>query len=107
MTAAFFAKFEPSLTDLSIDYMAHVSDVGDTGWFSDGNPIDPPYNIEGMTVKLRGRAALFYDLSIHYYHDAEGWKDVGQNTFFGSTGRRGRVEAIGITVTAKPGLANS
>lgn len=105
--AAFSARFEPRIPDLHIEYRPHLSDFNWQNWYADGKPFDRIANIEALIIRLTGTAAKFYDLSIRYYDDAKGWLDGKPDDELGSTGRNGRIEAIGITVKAKDGLANS
>jgi hypothetical protein len=104
---AFAAAFNPPVYGLGIEYSAHLSSIGDTGWYQNGAPTLGYYNIEGLTIRLFGPAARYYDVAIYYYHDAEGWKNVQQGEFMGSRGRQGRVEAIKLTVSGKAGRANT
>ncbi|MBK6743556.1 MAG: hypothetical protein IPG66_11480 [Hydrogenophilales bacterium] len=97
----FTAKITPPIPGLTFRYNLHLSDYGNTGWLTGGQSY-PNHIIEGMTIELVGHAARYYSLNIHYFDDARGWRDATGGEFIGSTGRRGRIEAIGLTVEGLP-----
>jgi uncharacterized protein YjdB len=84
--------------DFHLEYMAHVQDVGDTAWVSQGQFVGTTgqgKRLEGFAIRVVGKEASEYTV---YY--AAHVQDVGDTTlyqngqFCGTRGESKRVEAI-------------
>ena len=82
---------------LKMKYMAHLSNVGDTGWYDAPSPVQGGF--EGVAFKLEGTCAASY--VVEYQCWVQGIGDVPLTTgpaFCGTRGQGRRLEAIRLTV---------
>lgn len=82
---------------LKINYMAHVSGIGDTGWYD--SPTYVNGSIEGVAFKLDGTCAANY--VVEYQCHLKGIGDVplmAGPSFCGTRGQGRRLEAVKLTV---------
>jgi uncharacterized protein YjdB len=95
-------SFDPFVPHLSMEYMAHLQDIGDTGWYHDGQfcgTRGQSRRLEGFAIQLTGSQASHY--SVEYMAHLQdigdtGWYHDGQ--FCGTRGQSRRVEGISVKV---------
>ena len=101
----FQINLDSPIQGLSMEYMAHVQDIGDTSWVREGQYVGTKgqsRRIEGFAIRLTGSEASKYD--VFYQSHIEGIGDtarVGNGQFSGSCGQSRRVEAISVWVQPK------
>ncbi len=98
----------------SIEYKAHVSNKGwDKSWTSNGEAVGLPnedQKIQALQIRLKGDAALQYDLYYRVYSESLGWLDWSKNgDTAGTTGLGKNIQAVQITTVQKdaPALGNT
>lgn len=82
---------------LKMKYMAHLSNVGDTGWYDAPAPVQGGF--EGVAFRLEGTCASSY--VVEYQCWVQGIGDVPLTTgpsFCGTRGQGRRLEAVRLTV---------
>jgi hypothetical protein len=82
---------------LSLEYMGHLSGVGDTGWY--GAPFLIRGGFEGVAFRLGGACASSY--VVEYQCHVQGVGDVASMpgpSFCGTRGQGRRLEAVRVTV---------
>jgi hypothetical protein len=99
-------QLTPVPQDLTLEYMAHVANQGDTPWVSQGYIGTHGLNraIEGFAVRLTGDARYRYDLTYQgYLHDRGQTQPYTDGAYCGTRGEGRAVEALKITITRKSG----
>lgn len=102
----FQINLDSPIPGLSMEYMAHVQDSGDTSWVREGQYVGTKgksKRIEGFAIRLTGSEASKYD--VFYQAHVEGIGNtprVGNGQFSGTRGQSKRVEAISVWVQPKP-----
>jgi hypothetical protein len=94
------ATTNPWPSCLSITYMAHVSNVGDTPWYIGPQPVTG--GLEGVAFRLGGTCANQY--TVEYQCHLQGYGDrpmVSDGVFCGTRGEGRRLEALKLTVRKK------
>jgi hypothetical protein len=98
-------QLNPGVPGLTLRYMAHLHDVGDTGWVREGRYIGTRGQakaVEGFAIQLTGAAASHYHLSYRaHLQDTEDTPFVKDGEFCGTRGQNRRVEAIWIKLQRK------
>ncbi|WP_293351465.1 matrixin family metalloprotease [Microcoleus sp. CAWBG51] len=106
----FQINLDSPIPGLSMEYMAHVQDIGDTSWVREGQYVGTKgqsKRIEGFAIRLTGSQASKYD--VFYQAHVEGIGNtprVGNGQFSGTRGQSRRVEAISVWVQPKPQPSN-
>ena len=106
----FQINLDSPIPGLSMEYMAHIQDIGDTSWVREGQYVGTKgqsRRIEGFAIRLTGSEASKYD--VFYKAHVEGIGDtakVGNSQFCGTRGQSKRVEAISVWVQPKPQSGN-
>lgn len=106
----FQISLDSPIPGLSMEYMAHVQDIGDTSWVREGQYVGTKAQsrrIEGFAIRLTGSQASKYD--VFYQAHVEGIGNtprVGNGQFSGTRGQSKRVEAISVWVQPKPQPSN-
>ena len=106
----FQINLDSPIPGLSMEYMAHVQDIGDTSWVREGQYVGTKAQskrIEGFAIRLTGSQASKYD--VFYQAHVEGIGNtprVGNGQFSGTRGQSKRVEAISVWVQPKPQPGN-
>ena len=106
----FQINLDSPIPGLSMEYMAHVQDIGDTSWIREGQYVGTKgqsKRIEGFAIRLTGSQASKYD--VFYQAHVEGIGNtprVGNGQFSGTRGQSKRVEAISVWVQPKPQPSN-
>jgi uncharacterized protein YjdB len=106
----FQINLDSPIPGLSMEYMAHVQDSGDTSWVREGQYVGTKgksKRIEGFAIRLTGSQASKYD--VFYQAHVEGIGNtprVGNGQFSGTRGQSKRVEAISVWVQPKPQPGN-
>lgn len=101
----FQLTFHPHHDKLSMQYMAHLQDIGDVSWVSEGNFVGTrgqSRRLEGFAIKLTGEHASEY--TVEYMAHLEGMGDTGwyrDGAFCGTRGQSRRVEGICVNVYRK------
>lgn len=101
----FQLSFNPKLYDLSMQYMAHLQDTGDTTWMSEGQFIGTrgqSRRLEGFAIKLTGKHASEFTVQYMAHLEVKGntkWCSDGE--FCGTRGESRRVEGIRVKVVKK------
>ncbi|MEG4087957.1 hypothetical protein [Microcoleus sp. Pol12B4] len=102
----FQINLDSPIPGLSMEYMAHIQDIGDTSWVREGQYVGTKgqsRRVEGFAIRLTGSEASKYD--VFYQAHVEGIGDtarVGNGQFSGTRGQSKRVEAISVWVQPKP-----
>lgn len=97
--------FAAPIPGLSIQYMGHVQDVGDTGWMADGQFLGSrgqSRRLEGIAIRLAGPQAgnfnVVYRCHIQDVGDSQ-WMSNG--AFCGSRGQSRRLEGLEVSVVPR------
>jgi hypothetical protein len=101
----FAISLEPKIPDLSLQYMAHVSGVGDTPMASAGQWVGETgreRQIEGFAIALTGSQARNYDVFYNAHIQNRGDVPVCSNgEYCGTRGQSLRVEGISVWIQPK------
>jgi hypothetical protein len=98
----------PPVADLSLRYMAHVQNIGDTPWATEGSFVGTrgrSLRLEGFAIEATGAAAQYYVVQYRAW-----LQDLGATqwcvgpAFCGTRGAHRRVEAIEVDVRSAGGL---
>lgn len=85
-----------------INYKAHIQDIGNTGYGSDGETIGTmgrSLRMEGIDIKLNNELVHNISLQIDAHVQDTGWiKNLTDGQYVGTTGRGLRMEAIKIRI---------
>ncbi|HLO47013.1 MAG TPA: hypothetical protein VK211_01095 [Kamptonema sp.] len=106
----FQINLDSPIPGLSMEYMAHIQDIGDTPWVREGQYVGTKgqsRRMEGFAIRLTGSQASKYD--VFYQAHVEGIGNtarVGNGQFIGTRGQSRRVEAISVWVQPKPQFSN-
>lgn len=90
---------------LSLQYMAHLQDIGDVPWVNEGGFVGSrgqSRRLEGFAIRLTGPNAPFWD--VIYQAHLQDMGDTGSYSngqFCGTRGQSRRVEAIRVNIVAK------
>jgi hypothetical protein len=101
----FQINLDSPIPGLSMEYIAHVQDSGDTSWVREGQYVGTKgqsRRIEGFAIRLTGLEASKYD--VFYQAHVEGIGNtprVGNGQFSGTRGQSKGVEAISVWVQPK------
>ncbi|NET29907.1 hydrogenase [Okeania sp. SIO1I7] len=102
---AFQIDIEPSIPGLNLEYMAHVSDIGDTPWLEAGKLAGErgkARRIEGFAVRITGIQAGNYDVFYTAHVQNMGDLPVYSNgAYCGTRNQALRVEGIKIWIEPK------
>ncbi|NET42918.1 hydrogenase [Okeania sp. SIO2B3] len=102
---AFQINIEPSIPGLNLEYMAHVSDIGDTPWLEAGKLAGERgkgRRIEGFAVRITGIQAGNYDVFYTAHVQNMGDLPVYSNgAYCGTRNQALRVEGIKIWIEPK------
>ena len=102
---AFQISIVPSVPGLSLRYMAHISEVGDTPMISEGQPAGEPgknRQIEGFAIELTGPQAVNYQIC--YTAHVQNIGDVpvcSDGQFCGTRAKALRIEGIQVWIQPK------
>jgi uncharacterized protein YjdB len=108
----FQIEFNPPFPELTLHYMAHLQDTGDTAWVEGGEFVGTrgeSRRLEGFAIELTGPAAKRY--SVSYMAHLEGLGDTAfcsNGQFCGTRGQSRRVEGIQVHIELleTPGCAS-
>ena len=93
----------------SVEYSAHVSDIGWQDWVADGNiagTTGKAKQMEAIKIRLTGDVASHYDVYYRVHVQDYGWLDWAENGgVAGTTDASKRMEAIEIKLVTKNGKA--
>lgn len=101
----FQLSFNPRLDGLSIQYMAHLQDIGDVPWVPEGQFVGTrgqSRRLEGFAIKLTGKHAS--EFTVQYMAHLQDIGDiswVSDGEFCGTRGQSRRVEGISVKVIKK------
>ena len=102
---AFQINVEPSIPGLNLEYMAHVSDIGDTPWLEAGKLAGErgkARRIEGFAVRITGIQAANYDVFYTAHVQNMGDLPVYSNgAYCGTRNQALRVEGIKVWIEPK------
>ncbi|MGE5659696.1 MAG: hypothetical protein ACM37W_24140 [Actinomycetota bacterium] len=102
---AFQIEIDPPILGLNIQYMAHVSGVGDTPWLNGGELAGirgQAKRIEGFAVRLIGPEAGDYDVFYSAHIERVGDSPVVSNgQYCGTKGKALRVEGMKVWIVRK------
>lgn len=102
---AFQINVEPSIPGLNLEYMAHVSGIGDTPWLETGKLAGErgkARRIEGFAVRLAGIQAANYDVFYTAHVQNMGDLPVYSNgSYCGTRNQALRVEGIKVWIEPK------
>jgi len=102
---AFQINLDPPRNDLSIQYMAHISGIGDTAWLDEGTLAGEQgrsLRIEGFAMRLAGTEASKYDVFYTAHIQNMGDSAVYSNgQYCGTRGKFLRVEGLKVWVQQK------
>ncbi len=103
---AFQINLDPPRNDLSIQYMAHISSIGDTAWLDEGTLTGErgrSFRIEGFAMRLTGGEASKYDVFYTAHIQNMGDSAVYSNgQYCGTRGKFLRVEGLKVWIQQKP-----
>jgi hypothetical protein len=101
----FAISLEPHIPDLGLQYMAHVSGVGDTPLASGGQWVGETARgrqIEGFAIALTGSQGKNYDVFYNAHIQNQGDVPVCSNgEYCGTRGQSLRVEGISVWIQSK------
>ncbi|WP_052723381.1 hypothetical protein [Methanosarcina barkeri] len=101
----FQLSFNPPKDGLSMQYMAHLENIGDVQWVTEGNFVGTrgqSRRLEGFAIKLTGKLAPQF--TVQYMAHLQGIGDSGwfsDGEFCGTRGQSRRVEGIRVRVLRK------
>ncbi|GGA55595.1 hydrogenase [Okeania sp. KiyG1] len=102
---AFQINIEPPIPGLNLEYMAHVSEIGDTPWLEAGKLAGErgkSRRIEGFAVRLTGIQAANYDVFYTAHVQNMGDLPVYSNgAYCGTRNQALRVEGIKVWIESK------
>ena len=102
---AFQISIVPPVPGLSLRYMAHISEVGNTPMISEGQPVGEPgkgRQIEGFAIELTGPQASSYEICYTAHVQNIGDVPVCSNgQFCGTRGKGLRVEGLQVWIQSK------
>lgn len=98
-------EIEPPIPGLNIQYMAHVSGIGDTPWLNGGELAGvrgQAKRIEGFAIRLTGPEAENYDVFYNAHIEKVGDSPVVSNgQYCGTKGKSLRVEGMKVWIQRK------
>ncbi|MDY6805017.1 MAG: hypothetical protein SXA11_14595 [Cyanobacteriota bacterium] len=101
----FQINLDPPRTGLSLQYMAHISEVGDTSWLEEGELAGDrgrERRIEGFAIRLTGAEAAGYDVFYTAHIQNMGDSAVYSNgQYCGTRGKSLRVEGLKVWIQPK------
>ena len=101
----FQINLDPPRTGLSLQYMAHISEVGDTSWLEEGELAGDrgrERRIEGFAIRLTGAEAAQYDVFYTAHIQNAGDSAVYSNgQYCGTRGKFLRVEGLKVWIQPK------
>jgi uncharacterized protein YjdB len=93
----------PAIPGLSLQYMAHLQDVGDTPWVNEGQFVGTrgqSRRLEGFAIRLTGANSTKFDISYMAHLQDLGDSSWFQNgEFCGTRGQSRRAEGIRVKIT--------
>lgn len=101
----FAIKMEPSISGLSLEYMAHIEGIGDTPWTPEGEFLGhrgEGKRIEGFAIRLTGENAHNYN--VYYVAHIENLGDCTvcfNGNYCGTRGQGLRIEGIKVWLQKK------
>lgn len=101
----FQLSFNPPQDGLSMQYMAHLENIEDVQWVTEGNFVGTrgqSRRLEGFAIKLTGKLASQF--TVQYMAHLQGIGDSGwfsDGEFCGTRGQSRRVEGIRVRVLRK------
>ena len=102
---AFQINLDPPRNDLSIQYMAHISGIGDTAWLDEGTLAGEQgrsLRIEGFAMRLTGSEASKYEVFYTAHIQNMGDSAVYSNgQYCGTRGKFLRVEGLKVWIQQK------
>ena len=107
----FSLTIDPIIDGLSLIYMCHIEDVGDTQWLKEGDfcgTRGQSKRVEGIAIELTGAEAENYDV-IYQVHlqDMGDVAECSNGQFCGTRGESRRIEALRVTIVPLETSANS
>mgnify|MGYP006249238013 FL=1 len=102
---AFQVDLEPAVAGLNLEYMAHISGVGDTPWLEAGKLAGErgkARRLEGFAVRLTGSQASSYD--VFYTAHVENMGDLpvyANGQYCGTRNKSLRVEGMKVWIEPK------
>lgn len=101
----FSLKFDPPVSGLSLEYMAHLENIGDTEWYREGEFCGTrreSRRLEGFAIRLTGADAQGYDVFYQAHLQNIGDTRVCKNgEFCGTRGESRRVESMIVWVVRR------
>ncbi len=101
----FQITLDPPVPGLSLEYMAHLQDIGDTAWVSQGQFIGTrgeARRLEGFAIRLTGPNAEHYDVTYMCHIQNVGDSPTYANgAFCGTRGQSLRAEGLSVKITPR------
>jgi len=88
-----------SIPGLTVEYMAHIENIGDTHWHSNGAQIGRSGGgrVEGFAVRLSGPASCQYEVRYYGHIQDQGDSQIASNgAFVGTRGQSRRCEGLAV-----------
>lgn len=107
---AFQINLDPPVEGLSLQYMGHLSEIGDTAWLDEGvlaGERGRSLRLEGFAMRLTGQKAAKYDVFYTAHIQNQGDSAVYSNgQYCGTRGKFLRVEGLKVWIQQKSGMVN-
>ncbi len=91
--------------DLSLEYMCHLSNTGDSPYLQEGEfcgSRGEGRQMEGFAIRLTGAAARFYDVEYQCHISGQGDSQVYSNgQYCGTRGQNRQVEAVLVRIVRR------
>lgn len=102
---AFQINLDPPIEGLNLQYMAHLSEIGDTAWLDEGvlaGERGRSLRLEGFAIRLTGQKTAKYDVFYTAHIQNVGDSAVYSNgQYCGTRGKFLRVEGLKVWIQAK------
>jgi uncharacterized protein YjdB len=102
----FSLQINPPVEGLSLKYMAHLQNIGDTAWVNEGDFVGTrgqSRRLEGFAIELDGPAASRY--YVEYRAQVQNQGDTGpklNGAFCGTRGQSLRLEGMQVVIRPMP-----
>ncbi len=98
----FSVKFDPPIPGVSLKYMAHLQDIGDTPWTNGFVGTRGQHRrLEGFAIKLEGPNAHRFSVQYQAHIQNIGDRTASDGVFVGTRGQSLRVEGILVRVVPR------
>lgn len=101
----FAIRIQPAVPGLTMQYMAHLQDIGDTPWCKEGDFVGTrgqSRRLEGFAIKLAGPNASHYTVSyMAHLQNIGDTSFLSDGEFCGTRGQSRRVEGICVRVNRR------